>query len=269
MEQRKTKWVEKEVVEMRTVKVRDIEIGSGIPKICVPIVGKTREEILSGAARICESGMDLAEWRVDWYEEVEEIPKVLDTAEALRKIMGEIPLLFTFRTKEEGGEREITLRKYRELNEQIIKSGCVDLVDAELFCGEETVRAIIAAAHAYGVQVIMSNHDFVKTPPKEEIVSRLRGMQEMDADIAKIAVMPQCGEDVLTLLAATEEMHTQYAECPVITMSMGREGLISRLCGEVFGSAVTFGAVGQTSAPGQIEAGKLREMLRMLHEEMK
>ena len=60
-------------------------------------------------------------------------------------------------------------------------------------------------------------------------------MQDMNADIPKIAVMPQNKKDVLTLLAATEEMTTTYADRPIITMSMAGTGVISRLCGEVFG----------------------------------
>ena len=90
-------------------------------------------------------------------------------------------------------------------------------------------------------------------------------MQELGADILKIAVMPQNSRDVLTLLSATEEMTRLYAERPLITMSMGGTGLISRLCGETFGSAVTFGAVGKTSAPGQIAADELAQVLELLH----
>lgn len=79
----------------------------------------------------------------------------------------------------------------------------------------------------------MSNHDFHKTPTAEEIVQRLRKMQELDADIPKIALMPQCKTDVLTLLSATLEMHERYADRPIITMSMAKNGVISRLAGEV------------------------------------
>lgn len=75
-------------------------------------------------------------------------------------------------------------------------------------------------------------------------------MQDMNADIPKIAVMPQNRKDVLTLLAATEEMATNYADRPIITMSMAGTGVISRLCGEVFGSSMTFGAAKKASAPG-------------------
>lgn len=64
---------------------------------------------------------------------------------------------------------------------------------------------MIASIHACGAKVIGSNHDFDKTPAKSDIVFRLRKMQDMEADIPKIAVMPKSRKDVLTLLAATEE----------------------------------------------------------------
>ena len=77
--------------------------------------------------------------------------------------------------------------------------------------------------------------------------------------------MPQNKEDVLTLLQATEEMCRMHGKTPVITMSMSGSGLISRLCGEVFGSAVTFGSAGQASAPGQMDAAELRNILNTIH----
>ena len=147
----------------------------------------------------------------------------------------------------------------------LAKSGYVDMIDVEAFTGNEEVREIIDTAHACGVKVVVSNHDFYKTPPKEELISRLCKMQELGADVPKIAVMPQSRRDVLTLLAATEEMVREYADRPIITMSMNGEGVISRLCGEVFGSAVTFGAAGRTSAPGQMQVKELKMVLEMLH----
>ena len=142
----------------------------------------------------------------------------------------------------------------------------VDLVDVEAFTGDEIVKAIVAAAHECGVKVVASNHDFDKTPEKDEIVRRLCKMQELGADIPKIAVMPTCRRDVLTLLCATEEMYTEHADRPIITMSMAGTGLISRLCGEVFGSALTFGAAKKASAPGQAAVNDLNNMLQFLHE---
>lgn len=253
---------------MNTVKVRNVEIGAGIPKICVPIVGVTREEILAAAENIKSTKADVVEWRVDWYEDIFDFTKTEATMQALREVLGEMPILFTFRTSKEGGEKAIETEAYVELNQNAAKTGLVDLVDVEAFTGDDAVKAVVDIAHENGVKVIASNHDFHKTPEKEEIVSRLRKMQELGADIPKIAVMPQNKKDVLTLLAATEEMVSEYADRPIITMSMSGTGVISRLCGEVFGSALTFGAVGKVSAPGQMGIEDLTTVLGLLHKSL-
>lgn len=253
---------------MKTVTVRDVVLGEGRPKICVPIVGRTKEEIIACAAGLSGVCADMAEWRADWYEDIFEEDQIDGMLKALREALGSLPLLFTFRTAKEGGEKEITTAAYRELNERAAASGYVDLIDVEAFTGEETVRQMIQEAHGYGVKVIVSNHDFEKTPKQDEIVRRLGNMQETGADVLKIAVMPKTRRDVLTLLAATEEMYTDYADRPIITMSMSETGVISRLCGEVFGSAVTFGAAGQISAPGQASVDDLDKILTFFHKSL-
>ena len=264
----------------KCVEVRGVKIGEGIPKIIVPIVGTTKREILEAASSIMENALkgsafgenvfeekvfDLVEWRADWFEDVFEFGKVEDVLKELREELGNIPLLFTFRTAREGGEKAIEPEEYAQLNIKAAQTGLVDLIDVESFTGDDVVREIIEEAHKAGVKVVGSNHDFDKTPEKEEIVRRLRRMQELGADVPKIAVMPGSREDVLTLLAATQEMSAQYARGPIITMSMSGTGLVSRLCGEVFGSACTFAAVGRASAPGQIDAVELAGVLKLIH----
>ena len=241
---------------MNTVKIRDIEIGAGAPKIIVPIVGITKEDIIEEAKTFDSIPVDVVEWRVDWFEGVFDFAKVEDVLKDLRTVLGNIPLLMTFRTSKEGGEKAIEPDAY------------VDLIDVEIFTGDEIVKKIIDGAHAAGVKVIASNHDFFKTPAKADIIYRLRKMQDMNADIPKIAVMPQNKKDVLTLLAATEEMATNYADRPIITMSMAGTGVISRLCGEVFGSSMTFGAAKKASAPGQMGVNDLNTVLGLLHNAM-
>ena len=253
---------------MNTVQVKNTVIGEGRPKICVPIVGKTKTDILEEAKKITTLPVDVVEWRVDWYEDIFDFAKTEETMKALREVLGETPILFTFRTSKEGGEKSIETETYVELNQNAAKTGLVDLVDVEAFTGDDAVKAVVETAHANGVKVIASNHDFHKTPAKDEIVSRLRKMQELGADIPKIAVMPQNKKDVLTLLSATEEMASEYADRPIITMSMSGTGVISRLCGEVFGSALTFGAVGKVSAPGQMGIEDLTTVLGLLHKSL-
>lgn len=254
---------------MKSVVIRNVRIGEGIPKVCVPITGKTREEILREAEAVRQSPADFAEWRADWYEDVFDSVCVKERLKEIREILEDMPLLFTFRTFKEGGKREAGPGEYMEVNRRAVLSGCIDLIDVELFTGDEAVTELICKAHMQNVRVIVSNHDFEKTPEKEELIRRLCKMQELNGDICKLAVMPESKRDVFTLLEATEEMVREHADRPVITMSMASDGVLSRLCGEVTGSAVTFGQAGRASAPGQIEAGKLRAVLDILHEGMR
>ena len=250
---------------MNAVKVRNTVIGEGMPKICVPIVGVTKEAILEEARAITKLPADVVEWRIDWFENVFDFDKLVDVLKDLREVLGDMPILMTFRTSKEGGEKAIEDEVYADINIKAAQTGYVDLVDVEVFTGDEIVKKIIDGAHAAGVKVVASNHDFFKTPDKDDIVGRLRKMQDLGADIPKIAVMPQNKKDVLTLLAATEEMANEYADRPIITMSMAGTGVISRLAGEVFGSALTFGAAAKASAPGQMGVEDLKQVLTLLH----
>lgn len=249
---------------MNTVKVKNIVFNEGAPKICVPLVGKTEQAILDEVNFLNTVDFDLAEFRVDFYENVEDFDKVEELLQKIRQKYNK-PLLFTFRTKKEGGEYEMSEEKYFQLNHKAIKSGYIDIVDVELFSSEKNIKELIALAKEKNVKVIISNHDFFKTPEKSEIVNRLIKMQEYNADITKIAVMPQCEEDVLTLLSATLEMKKQKGDRPCITMSMASLGVISRLSGELFGSCMTFAAAKEVSAPGQVSVKELRNILNLLH----
>lgn len=255
-------------MQMNPVVVRNVKIGEGIPKICVPIVGVTKEEIVHEAKTFKDIPVDVVEWRVDWFEHVFDIEKVKEVLAELRAALEDTPLLFTFRTSKEGGEKAIEPKIYAALNKAAAETGNVDLVDVEAFTGDEVVKDIIEAAHKAGVKVVASNHDFDKTPEQADIVGRLCKMQELGADIPKIAVMPQSKKDVITLLAATEEMTREHANRPIITMSMAGTGVISRLCGEVFGSALTFGAAKKASAPGQMGVNDLETVLNLLHKSL-
>ncbi len=248
----------------QAVHVKNISFQEGETLICVPLVGKTLDDLKVSARTLATAGADLIEWRVDHFTQVKNAEQVQSALAEIRALLADIPLLFTFRSKREGGETEISDEAYFELNRQAAVSGLVDLIDIELFNDEAQIRAVIDAAHAAGVKVIMSNHDFHKTPAQEDIIYRLRRMQDLGADLPKMAVMPQTPKDVLTLLSATLEMKEKYATRPIITMSMAKMGGVSRVTGRLFGSAMTFGTVGQASAPGQIAIAELREMMNVL-----
>ena len=145
------------------VEVRGVRIGEGIPKICVPIVGTTRDEILAAAKSFESVKKDVVEWRADWFEGVFDFAQVEAVLKELRRVLGNTPVLFTFRTANEGGEKAIEPAAYAELNKRAAATGLIDLVDVEAFTGDEVVRDIIESAHESGVVVVASNHDFEKT----------------------------------------------------------------------------------------------------------
>lgn len=164
-----------------------------------------------------------------------------------------MPLLLTLRTAGEGGGLAVTDREYEailgRLLDGVAQVVMVAAVDVEFARG--CVPALAAQAHRVGVDVVASAHFFEFTPPRARIVELAVAMQEAGADVAKVAVMPRQDVDVLTVLAASAQARA-HVEVPLVIMSMGSRGVVTRLGGARFGSALTFAtAGGQESAPGQ------------------
>ncbi len=252
---------------MRTRKVKDVILGEGRTKICVPLTPSNLEEMKTQLEKILTAEFDLLEWRADYFQGIGEADVLERTLRYLNDRLSGKPLLFTFRTKEEGGETSIPLPAYEQINERAAATGLVDLVDIELNRGRERTERLIRAVKEAGAAALCSYHDFQKTPDKQEIVQILRGMQALGADVTKIAVMPVTRKDVLALMEASIEMKEQYADRPYITMSMGALGAVTRLSGSLTGSALTFAAAARTSAPGQMEAAFVAQALKKLEPE--
>lgn len=259
---------------MSTLTVRGVTLGAGRPKIIVPIVGKTQRDILDEAATLRSLPVDLVEWRADFYEalceeasRLETTRSLLETACSLREALGETPLLFTIRTKREGGEAALASDDYVALNFAVVASGCADLIDVEFSAGEDAVRELLSGVHAADCLAVGSRHDFAATPPRADMVSFLRQAQALGADVPKLAVMPQSDADVLSLLAASLEFREQYAERPFVTISMGARGAVSRIACSLSGSCMTFASAEQSSAPGQLPADELAHILSLLQNE--
>ena len=249
---------------MESLKIRNMELGAGRPKICVPLTGSDQEQLQAEAEAAMKKSIDLVEWRGDCFCRVHDLTEMEQTAKILRQQMGDCPILFTCRT--EDGRFSISIRDYIELNKRMIATGCIDLVDVELFMGDMVCRELVEYAQAHHVAVVISNHEFEQTPDVDVMVRRLQSMRYLGADVPKIAVMPKNNRDVLKLLQATDTFNQWFGDCPIITMSMGKMGVISRLCGETFGSALTFATVGKASAPGQISVDEVETILDILHQ---
>lgn len=254
---------ERKQMKKQTVKLNGTAVGEGRPKICVPITGKNRQEILAQGMEAAASKPDLAEWRADFWEEIGDGEKAGQALESLAEILGAIPILFTFRSQEEGGNRKISPEDYLNLNLWAAGRREIHLVDVEIMNPQWEGAEIVRQIHAAGKPVIGSRHYFERTPGGEELKEAFELLAGSGADILKLAVMPRTPQDVLRLMEATMEEHEKRPQ-PVVTMSMGARGVISRLSGGLTGSAITFGAAAEASAPGQLPAGKLREILEFL-----
>lgn len=246
------------------VTVRGTVIGGSKSLICLPLMGESKTELIEEATTSVGFSPDLLEWRIDAYEMVDNIEDCLVTLKELRLAIGEMPLIVTCRIDREGGLRTMAQNKRLELFIGVIESGDADIVDIELCNEEEFIRAIRIHAKVHGVRLILSYHNFTETPSESFIYAKLVEAQKVGADISKLAVMPQDYGDVLTLLSATHKARNEAVQVPMVTISMGAEGGISRLAGGLFGSDITFAVGLQSSAPGQIPIGDLEVAMALL-----
>lgn len=253
---------------MNTIKIKNVEIGKGIPKICIPLTGKNREEIIEEMEIVKKSNPDLIEWRVDFFEESDNPERVCEMLGTINDSFKQIPVLFTFRTKEEGGEKSIMSEDYVKLLKEVSERRLVDIVDVQVSWYGEKSEDFIKELKETGAVVLASSHHFEGTPSVREMSDALYTMENRGADIVKLAVMPQSGKDVCALLEATME-RKEHSNKPMITMSMGQSGMLSRICGELTGSCVTFASGKQASAPGQIKADELKKVLGDIHDILK
>lgn len=239
---------------MKAVHMAGLTFGTGAPKICIPLTAPDLPALEAELSEAKSLPADLYEWRADHFE------GPWAPALALLGDRAGRPVLCTLRTQGQGGETALTPGEYEQaLGALLAAEHAFQLVDIELACGEERVRRLADLAHARGLGVVVSHHDFAATPDRAVMGELLERMKSLGADLPKLAVTPACPADVLALLEATLEAHEALG--PVITMSMGSLGRVSRVCGELTGSCLTFAAGARASAPGQIGARAMRNIL--------
>jgi 3-dehydroquinate dehydratase-1 len=249
---------------------RGVLIGQGRePLICAPLVARQLEALSAEAQRVAAKQPDLIEWRVDFFASIAELDRVLAGAAAVREAAGTIPIIFTRRSTREGGEAiPIDEEQVVAMQAAVCASGFIDFIDCELSCAPDHFRHTLAAAKHSEVKLIASFHDFQRTPSSDHIVAKFGEAAAAGADIAKVAVMPRSLDDVLTLLDATQRGSREFG-LPLITMSMGAYGVLTRMFGWMFGSSVSFAVGDRASAPGQVPIDDLRQVLEVLQRSLK
>jgi len=249
---------------LRPIKTRGKTLGTLKPLICTPLIGSQTPAIYEELQHIIQFTPDIIELRVDAWEFIDDTETSLSTIEKVREKVKDIPIILTCRGHWEGGFKKVSDEAKFSLYEKAVKLGLVDYIDVELAYGEKKIQKIKELLEGTSIYLIVSFHDFKKTPPKEELYSIMASEIKAGAHVAKLAVMPQKEEDVLALLAATLSIRRDFPEVPLITISMGELGSLSRVIGGKFGSDLTFAVGSQESAPGQIPVVKLKQCFDVL-----
>jgi 3-dehydroquinate dehydratase-1 len=244
-------------------------IGEGKePLICTPLVGRSQAEVLVELANVLGKKPDIIEWRADFFENITNIDQVIVLANKIKEMADDLPIIFTIRSIREGGQPiALSDSEAIELNAAICSNTSVEYVDCELSNLPEHFQQLRKVAHKNSTRVIASFHNFNCTPSREILHQKFTQAEEYGADVAKVAVMPKNLEDVLTLFHVTLEAKNRLT-IPLITMSMGGLGAVTRMFGGIFGSTVSF-AVGQgSSAPGQVPIEDLSTVFRIVNKAM-
>lgn len=249
----------------KPVVVKGKVVGGGKqPVVCTPVVGQTRAQILAEVDSVVGKKPDLIEWRADYFDGVGNADQVLQIARAIKTRAGAIPILFTKRSSTEGGQpTTLSQDAVVELYSTVCASQCVEMIDFEMDNAIEHVQHVRKIALETDTKLILSYHNFRETPALQALNERFVLGEQLGADVAKVVVMPSTLEDVLTLLAATLQS-AHKLKIPLIGISMGQCGSVTRMIGWVFGSAVTY-AVGEcSSAPGQVSIGDVNTVSEIL-----
>lgn len=248
-----------------TINSRGKILGGPKPLVCIPLVGNKMEDVTVEARNIPILAPDAVELRVDAWDFIEDLDFSVSMIGKVRNMIGEFPIILTCRSHKEGGFKEVPDEAKFALYETATEEKLVDYIDVELSCGADRIDTLRRLLESCGISMIISYHDFEKTPARDEILSILASEIESGAMVGKIAVMPECEEDVLCLMSATLETRRRYPDVPLITMSMGEMGSISRVSGGFFGSDLTFAVGSKASAPGQISVDSMKRCFEVLY----
>ena len=229
------------------------------PMIAIPVMARTHPELEEELTALAPLDFDVLEWRMDGLSSLS--PALVKKGLALVKSHCQRPVIATIRTSEEGGHFPYDHATYEACVKAAMENltpRC-DAIDVEV---ERTpTPRLIEKARALGLSVIVSFHDFSRTPKKEDIVSRFLTMKARHASIGKIAVMAHSREDACTMMDAMAQVHKTAPEFPFIGISMGPCGQVTRTEGGKAGSILTFASAGEASAPGQIALADMRRIL--------
>lgn len=225
-------------------------------KVIPVLLCHNRQSILEDITYLQDKDYDFVELRLDYYEHIEDRYKVIDLLKDVKHLFNK-PILITIRSYNEGGNKIIEDEYYYSLYKDIIDYHLTDYIDIELNKDKISNFELIDYAHSHNIKVIMSYHNFNETYSNEKLKEYIEEMEIMGADIAKIAVMPRCKEDVVNVINLNMLL-SSYMNIPVVVISMSELGKITRVLGDMMGSYMTYVTIHDSSI-GQIHIDDIKK----------
>jgi 3-dehydroquinate dehydratase-1 len=214
--------------------------------LIAPFTDRTPDTVLARAVR---DGLELLEARVDLFQK----RSVEAVGERLERARRFAPILLTIRSATEGGGWKKPEAERLELYSALLP--LVDAIDVEL--AAPIRRPLVAAAHGAGLTVVLSHHDFGRTPADAVLDRAVERGSSAGADIVKIATQMRDDADGARLAA----LFARHAEVPLVVIGMGQHGKKTRIFFPALGSRFTFASLDRATAPGQLDLAATRREL--------
>lgn len=224
-------------------------------KLVVSIMPRTLEEAQQ-LDRSRYDGADVIEWRADFLDKNE----ILTVAPAVFEKFAGREILFTLRTRGEGGQIDLTSEEYLSIIQDIQSIYHPDYIDFEFYSHREVFEQMLEFSN-----LVLSYHNFQETP--ENMMEILSELTSLSPKLVKVSVMAHNEQEVLDLMNYTRGFKTLNPEQDYVTISMGKVGKISRLTADLTGSSWSYASVGEESAPGQIPLENMRRIRELLNED--
>ena len=224
-------------------------------KLIVSVMPKSLEEAQAiDVMRYHDS--DIIEWRADF------LPKeaILQVAPAIFEKFAGRELVFTLRTRAEGGQIELSSEEYVLIIKEVAQLYQPDYIDFEYFSYKDVFEEMLEFPN-----LVLSYHNFQETP--ENLMEILSELTSLNPKVVKIAVMAHTEQDVLDLMNFTRGFKTLNPEQEYVTISMGKVGKVSRITSDVTGSSWSFASLDEASAPGQISLSSMKKIREILNED--
>ncbi|MBZ2110597.1 MAG: type I 3-dehydroquinate dehydratase [Streptococcus sp.] len=224
-------------------------------KLVVSVMPKSLEEA-QGIDAMRYIDADIIEWRADF------LPKeaILQVAPAIFEKFAGRELLFTLRTRAEGGEIDLDSAEYVQIIKDVAQLYQPEYIDFEYFSHKDVFEEMLDFPN-----LVLSYHNFQETP--ENMMEILSELTSLTPKVVKVSVMAHTEQDVLDLMNFTRGFKTLNPEQEYVTISMGKVGKVSRITSDVTGSSWSFASLDEASAPGQISLSSMKKIREILNED--